>query len=89
MSGPDKIFIDARVAGTMSQDASGPNDVEYLRADEARKLMRRAQYPNQIVQIIVDAEDDLLGLSSRGEVYVMIEGSWSFLTAAGLPEPST
>jgi hypothetical protein len=72
MSGPDKVFIDARVARTMNQDAAGELDVAYIREDIAHARAAESRGREIIVQILTNPNGNLIGLSSWGRVFAFV-----------------
>ncbi len=72
MTAAERIYIDPRVTRTM-KDAPEEGLVGYVREDLARKASAAVRGQEIIIQLITNPEGRLVGLSSWGRVYVLLQ----------------
>ena len=73
MTGPELVFIDARVARQMDQDGGG-DLLGYVRQDVHEAAIKKAGARGQetLVQIMTNPDGRLVGLSSWGRVWAFV-----------------
>ena len=75
MSAPSEIWIDERVAKTMSPHKDeelaerGVSQIHYIAASHARELVRKAGPPGEAIIQITESQGMIFGLSNLGRLW--------------------